>query len=249
MTKAFKIGLTSPSYNNLVLTSNSIGFSIAGGNTTSKILTVNNSVTLAGTDGVTVTFPATSGTIPLNNQTFYLGTQAIAINAGSGTITALPGVTSVNGTTIPSSSNLVISADASLSIPTQTSNSGKYLTTNGTTLSWATVAGGGGSGTVTSITAGTGLTGGAITTSGTIAIDTTVVPQLGATNNTFTGAQTAPTIILSGGTTDPTAPTGTALNVYSKTLGGKPFLFTDVNGVITNTHNLTFGINKGAKGV
>ena len=230
MTKAFKIGLTSPSYNNLVLTSNSIGFSIAGGNTTSKILTVNNSVTLAGTDGVTVTFPATSGTIPLNNQTFYLGTQAIAINAGSGTITALPGVTSVNGTTIPSSSNLVISADASLSIPTQTSNSGKYLTTNGTTLSWATVAGGGGSGTVTSITAGTGLTGGAITTSGTIAIDTTVVPQLGATNNTFTGAQTAPTIILSGGTTDPTAPTGTALNVYSKTLGGKPFLFTEAAG-------------------
>jgi hypothetical protein len=30
------------------------------------------------------------------------------------------------------------------SLPTQTGNSGKYLTTNGTTTSWATVAGGGG---------------------------------------------------------------------------------------------------------
>jgi hypothetical protein len=42
--------------------------------------------------------------------------------------------------------------------------------------------GGGGSGTVTSITAGTGLTGGTITTSGTIAIDSTVVVK-DANNN------------------------------------------------------------------
>jgi trimeric autotransporter adhesin len=41
---------------------------------------------------------------------------------------------------------------------------------------------GGGSGTVTSITAGTGLTGGTITTTGTLAIDTTKIPQLGAAN-------------------------------------------------------------------
>jgi hypothetical protein len=51
--------------------------------------------------------------------------------------------------------------------PSQTSNSGKYLTTDGTNASWATVSGGG----VTSITAGSGLSGGTITTSGTIALD------------------------------------------------------------------------------
>lgn len=68
-------------------------------------------------------------------------------------------------------------------------------------------AGGGGSGTVTSITAGTGLTGGTITTSGTIAIDSTVAtltdtqtltnktltsPTInsGALSGTFTGAPT-----------------------------------------------------------
>ena len=190
--------------------------------------------------------------IASSSDVHYIGTTSIALNRSSdsqtltgvsidgnaGTVTdgiytsttSLPNVTSVNSTSIPSSSNLVTSTDSSLLIPTQSTNSGKYLTTDGTTLSWATVSGGGGSGTVTSITAGTGLTGGAITTSGTINIDTTVVPQLGATNNTFTGTQTAPTIILSGGTTDPTAPTGTALNVYSKTLGGKPFLFTEASG-------------------
>ena len=44
------------------------------------------------------------------------------------------------------------------------------------------------SGTVTNVATGTGLTGGPITTTGTISIDTTVVPQLGAASNTFTGA-------------------------------------------------------------
>ena len=50
-------------------------------------------------------------------------------------------------------------------------------------------SGGGGAGTVTSITAGTGLTGGTITSSGTIAIDSTVVTLTGTqtlTNKTLT---------------------------------------------------------------
>jgi len=46
-----------------------------------------------------------------------------------------------------------------------------------------------GAGTVTSVGSGLGLMGGPITTSGTLAIDTTVVPQLGKAN-TFTGNQT-----------------------------------------------------------
>jgi len=46
-----------------------------------------------------------------------------------------------------------------------------------------------GSGTVTSVASGLGLTGGPITGSGTLAIDPTVVPQLAAAN-TFTGTQT-----------------------------------------------------------
>jgi len=52
-----------------------------------------------------------------------------------------------------------------------------------------TFPGGGGSGTVTSVATGLGLKGGPITTSGTLSIDTTKIPQLGAAN-TFTGNQT-----------------------------------------------------------
>ncbi len=86
--------LTGKTYNGLSLTANATGFSLAGG-TTSKTLTVANSLTLAGTDGTTVTMPATSGTVALNNQQFFLGTTAVAINRGSGAI-SLTGV-SIDG--------------------------------------------------------------------------------------------------------------------------------------------------------
>jgi hypothetical protein len=49
--------------------------------------------------------------------------------------------------------------------------------------------------------------------------------------NTFTTTQTIPVITATGGSSDPTAPSSTtALNIYSKTLGGKPFLFTEASG-------------------
>ena len=51
------------------------------------------------------------------------------------------------------------------------SANGDVPTWDAATSAWVPQAGGGGSGTVTSITAGTGLTGGTITTSGTIAAD------------------------------------------------------------------------------
>jgi hypothetical protein len=88
-----------------------------------------------------------------------------------------------------------------------------------------TCAAGSGSGTVTSIAAGAGLTGGTITTSGTLAIDTTQVPLLGAAN-TFSNSQTingsltvtgAQGILLDNDTS-----TGTVLNQPVKlTLAGK----------------------------
>jgi hypothetical protein len=87
----------------------------------------------------------------------------------------------VNGGTGQTSANLAFNALA----PSQTGNSGKYLTTDGTDTSWAANP----LGTVTSITAGTGLTGGTITTSGTIAIDSTVATLTGTqtlTNKTLT---------------------------------------------------------------
>jgi len=87
----------------------------------------------------------------------------------------------INGGTGQTTANLAFNALA----PSQTGNTGKYLTTDGTDTSWSTNP----LGTVTSITAGTGLTGGTITTSGTIAIDSTVVTLIGTqtlTNKTLT---------------------------------------------------------------
>ena len=79
---------------------------------------------------------------------------SIASQTGTGTkfvmdntptlITPVLGVataTSINGTTIPSSKTLVATDSTALVVPSQTGNSGKYLTTNGTTSSWGTVAG------------------------------------------------------------------------------------------------------------
>lgn len=104
--------LTGKTYNALTLTAATTGFTIAGG-TTSKTLTVGNTITLAGTDGTTITLPSSSGTIPLNNQTFYIGTSAVAINRTTGAL-ALTGV-SIDGaagsattaTTATKSTNLV----------------------------------------------------------------------------------------------------------------------------------------------
>jgi hypothetical protein len=52
--------------------------------------------------------------------------------------------TSINSTTIPSSKTLVATDSTQYVVPSQTGNSGKYLTTDGTTSSWATVVAGGG---------------------------------------------------------------------------------------------------------
>jgi hypothetical protein len=51
--------------------------------------------------------------------------------------------TSINGTTIPSSKTLVATDSTTYVVPSQTGNSGKYLTTDGTTSSWSTVPAGG----------------------------------------------------------------------------------------------------------
>lgn len=111
--------LTGKSYNGLTLTSNATGFSVAGG-TTSKTLTLNNSLTFAGTDGTTITFPSTTGTLALNNQTMFLGTTSVALNRSSASLT-------LNGVNIDGSAG---SATSATSATTATNLSGG----NGTTL-------------------------------------------------------------------------------------------------------------------
>jgi len=61
-----------------------------------KTFTVNNTITLGGTDSTTITLPATTGTVALNNQTFFIGSTSVAINRASANL-ALTGITSIDG--------------------------------------------------------------------------------------------------------------------------------------------------------
>jgi hypothetical protein len=65
-----------------------------------------------------------------------LGSTSIASGA---TVSNLNGIT-INSTTIPTSKTLVATDSTAYVVPSQTGNSGKYLTTDGTTSSWGTVS-------------------------------------------------------------------------------------------------------------
>jgi hypothetical protein len=157
--------------------------------TTGK-LTQNSLVTISDTGAIVA--PSASSIIPFHydNQAAFPSAStyhgAIAHShsdakmyfAHSGSWNALANASDVPAAQVQSdwnsSSGLsqILNKPTITTIPSQTSNSGKYLTTDGSALSWATVAG---SGTVTSIIAGTGLSGGTITTAGTIALANTAV--------------------------------------------------------------------------
>lgn len=87
--------------------------------------------------------------------------------------------TSINGTTIPTSKTLVATDSTQYVVPSQTGNTGKYLTTDGTTSSW---------GTVDALPSQTGNTGKYLTTDGTTASWGTVssysAPTIGSTSIT-----------------------------------------------------------------
>jgi len=112
--------------------------------------TVNtDAATKAYVDGVTIAPSNLTGPI-----TSVGAATSIASQTGTGTkfvvdtsptlITPVLGVataTSINGTTIPSSKTLVATDSTTYVVPSQTSNSGKFLTTDGTNSSWGAISG------------------------------------------------------------------------------------------------------------
>lgn len=147
-------------------------------------------------DGTNGAAPAWSTLTSVDIPSYFIGTTSIAFNRTSAAQTltgtsidgsagsvvgALTIGSGLSGTSYNGSAGVTIAVTNP--VPSQTGNSGKYLTTDGTTLSWATVTA---SGSVTSITAGTGLSGGTITSTGTIALATTTVTAGSYTNSNIT---------------------------------------------------------------
>ena len=138
-------------------------------------------------------------------SSFSAGSTGLTPNIGTTGIVTLGGTLSVaNGGTGATTSTSAFNA----LVPTQTGNAGKFLTTNGTNTSWATVSGGGGAGSVTSVgmsvPAFLSVTGSPITSSGTLAVSLsgTALPVAnggtGVTTSTGSGANvqaTSPTLV------------------------------------------------------
>tara|TARA_R110002126_G_scaffold53859_2_gene145848 strand:- start:5169 stop:6902 length:1734 start_codon:yes stop_codon:yes gene_type:complete len=207
----------------------------------------------------------TNGTIRYNtdntNFEFYQNSTWAVFGTGAGSVTNVIGtanqITVTNGTTTPTVSittNPIIPGTGSLTLPIGSSfarpatpvggmlryNSDLGVVEAYTTSGWTTLGTGGGSGGVTAIATGTGLTGGPITTTGTIAIaDTAVVagtygsssniPQIiinaqgqitSATNIAVATGGTVTSVDVSGGTTGLTTSGGPITSSGTITLAG-----------------------------
>lgn len=117
-------------------------------------------------------------------------------------------------------------------LPTQTGNSGKYLTTDGTNVSWATVAGGGT--TTNALTIGTGLSGTSFNGSSavTIAIDSTVATLTGTqtlTNKTISGSSNTLSNIGNGSLTN----SSITVNGSAISLGGSATITANTTNTLT----------------
>jgi hypothetical protein len=109
------------------------------------------------TGPITSVGPATSVAAQTGTgSTFVMNTSPTLVTPVLGVATA----TSINGTTIPASKTLVATDSTAFVVPSQTSNAGKYLTTDGTTSSW---------GAVNALPSQTGNSGKYLTTNGTAA--------------------------------------------------------------------------------
>ena len=115
-------GLGTPTVSTDAATKNYVDtVTVAPSNLTGPITSVGSATAVASQTGT--------------GSTFVMNTSPTLVTPDIGVATA----TSINGTTIPSSKTLVATDSTQYVVPSQTGNSGKYLTTNGTVSSWGTV--------------------------------------------------------------------------------------------------------------
>lgn len=181
--------------------------------------------------------PNTTGSYGTNSQ--YIAAGEFALNMADGIL-----YTSNGSAVITVGSNLVnqnitgnltvkaIIANGSIGVAGQT------LTSNGSAVYWAT---GAGSGTVTQVNTGNGMTGGPITTTGTVSIlaNTGIVANAAGTfvNATYIGTISANNASFLGGT----AAASYVQNTDSRTLSGN-LVFSGANVSSTGNFRLSGGL-------
>ena len=125
-------------------TSNSFGTIAVSGQSNVVADSATDTLTLIAGTNVTITTNATTDSITINaSGGGGFATTSTLVN-GTSTVT----LSSTGTLTLPVSGDIVrngvsVLGGGGTTLPSQSGNSGKYLTTNGSSLSWATVAGGG----------------------------------------------------------------------------------------------------------
>lgn len=147
---------------------------------------------------------------------FVMDTSPTLVTPVLGVATA----TSINGTSIPSSKTLVATDSTAYVVPSQTGNSGKYLTTDGTTSSWGTIQ----AGSQVKIEGGTAVTydyvdfvgmGTNTGTAGTIKVQPLTPTGASTGKRIFTGTTTPSSPVSGDVWVDATASAGADLTIMS----------------------------------
>lgn len=249
-------GTTSSTGTGSVVLSNSPTLVTPALGTPSTLVGTNITGTAAGLTAGTVTTNAnlTGDVTSVGNATSLVATTNATLTTLSGLTTAssLASVGTItsgtwNGTTIAiahgGSGQTTANAALNAFLPDQTSNSGKFLTTDGTNTSWATPT----AGTVTSVNVSggtTGLTtsGGPVTSSGTITLAGTLAIANGGTGQTTALAAfdalspltTAGDTLYWNGTHNARLPIGATGNVLTVVAGEPAWTAPAASGTVTS---------------
>lgn len=182
------------------------------------------------------------GTAAAQDTSFFAtATHSHAISDVTGLTSALTGkqdalsgtgFVKISGTTISYDGNTYLTTEVDgsvtneIELPSQSGQSGKVLSTNGSSPQWVAA----GVGTITSITAGTGLSGGTITGSGTISLPNT------GTAGTYAGVTTDAQGRVTAGTTYSFANPSRSLNSSFQIDASRPVLVSytvDIGATLT----------------